>query len=251
MIETLSTPAEATALLSDKKIPAGERLIFALDVADVAEAKRLIQELGDAVTFYKLGLELFMGGGHQELVHHLTERGKKIMMDYKIFDIPRTVTAAMKQLHGTAVEFVTVHGNDPVVEAALKAKNGVKILAVTVLTSLQREDLVAMGYPSTVDVEKLVYSRAKRVLEMGCDGVISSGLEAPKLREGLGESFIIVVPGIRPVENREDDQKRTVSLEEAFQKGADYVVVGRPIRNSEDPKATAEEFQGRIAAVFA
>jgi orotidine-5'-phosphate decarboxylase len=125
-----------------------------------------------------------------------------------------------------------------------------KVLAVTVLTSLDRGDLEDLGFGC--EVEELVYSRAKRALQIGCDGVISSGLEAARLREGLGEKLLIVTPGIRPVENREtDDQKRTMTLADAFRAGADHVVVGRPIRQAADPKAKALEMQEEIAALFA
>jgi orotidine-5'-phosphate decarboxylase len=133
--------------------------------------------------------------------------------------------------------------------AAAEEKNGLKILAVTVLTSLDQGDLTALGFEC--DVETLVLSRAKRALEAGCDGVISSGLEAKALRSSLGDGFLIVSPGIRPVENRaEDDQKRVVTPEQAFRSGADYIVVGRPIREAHDPKAKAEDIQRTIASIF-
>jgi orotidine-5'-phosphate decarboxylase len=142
-----------------------------------------------------------------------------------------------------------VHGNDAMLEAAARAKKDTKILAVTVLTSLDRGDLRDLGFE--VAVETLVLSRARRALALGCDGVISSGLEAQALRAELGERFLIVSPGIRPVENRPaDDQKRVVSVEQAFRNGADYVVVGRPIRNAPDPRAAAEAVQTTIASLF-
>jgi orotidine-5'-phosphate decarboxylase len=135
-------------------------------------------------------------------------------------------------------------------EAAANAKGDVKILAVTVLTSLDRGDLDDLGFQC--DVETLVLSRARRALEAGCDGVVSSGLEAQRLRQYLGEKLLVVTPGIRPVENRPtDDQKRVVSVEQAFESGADYIVVGRPIRDAADPRAAAEAMQKSIARVFA
>jgi orotidine-5'-phosphate decarboxylase len=146
-------------------------------------------------------------------------------------------------------QFATVHGNDEMLRAACREKGDMKILAVTVLTSLDSADLKALGFP--VDPQQLVYSRAARALEIGCDGVISSGLEAEQLRSRLGGKFLVVVPGIRPVENREtDDQKRTVDVEDAFRNGADYIVVGRPIRKAPDPRAAAEAIQTRIARLF-
>jgi orotidine-5'-phosphate decarboxylase len=236
-------------LLSQKLIPIKERLIFALDVPTVAEAENLVKQLGDSVMFYKLGLQIFMAGGYYDLIDRLRDQGKKVFVDLKFFDVPETVESAVAQLQNRPVEFATVHGNDDILRAAIKRRNGVKILAVTVLTSLDEADLRSLGFEC--DVEKLVLSRARRALEIGCDGVISSGLEAPKLRGELGKNFLIVSPGIRPVQNRViDDQKRTVDVAQAFNNGADYIVVGRPIRTAADPRASAEEIQKQIASVF-
>jgi orotidine-5'-phosphate decarboxylase len=237
-------------MLSTKSIPVRERLILALDVPSHEEAKALVAQLGDSVLFYKLGLELFMAGGYFELVDWLRGQGKQVFVDLKFFDVPETVRSAVRQLKDRGAAFATVHGNDAILEAAAQEKNGMKVLAVTVLTSLDRGDLKDLGFEC--DVETLVLSRAKRALQLGCDGVISSGLESSRLRAELGDRFLIVVPGIRPVENRsEDDQKRIVSVEEAFRNGADYIVMGRPIRTAADPKAAAEAVQAQIAAVFA
>lgn len=231
-----------------KNIPSAERLIFALDVDSPAAARALVEELGDAVTFYKVGLELFMTGELFELVDWLRERGKKVFVDLKFFDVPATVAAAVRRLSGRGVAFTTVHGNDAILRAAAAAKGDVKVLAVTVLTSLDRGDLDDLGF--ACDVDRLVLSRARRALEVGCDGVISSGREAEALKRELGNRLLIIVPGIRPVENIPvDDQKRTVDVEEAFQLGADYIVVGRPIKNAPDPRAAAQAIQRRIAAV--
>ncbi len=232
-----------------KDIPSRDRLIVALDVPSVAEAKALVEELGDAAGFYKLGLELFMAGDYFGLVEWLARRRKQVMVDLKFFDVPETVGRAVRQLRGRGVTFATVHGNDAILEAACREKGEVKILAVTVLTSLDQRDLEDLGFKT--DVPSLVLSRARRALEIGCDGVVSSGLEAERLRERLGERLLIVVPGIRPVENREvDDQKRTVDVDEALRRGADYVVIGRPIKNASDRKGAAEAIQRRIAAAF-
>lgn len=235
--------------LSTKSIPARERLILALDVPSHESAKALVAQLGDSVLFYKLGLELFMAGGYFELVEWLRNQGKQVFVDLKFFDVPETVRSAVRQLKDRGAAFATVHGNDAILEAAAQEKNGMKVLAVTVLTSLDRGDLKDLGFDC--DVETLVLSRARRALQLGCDGVISSGLEAPRLRAELGERLLIVVPGIRPVENRpEDDQKRVVSVEEAFRNGADYIVMGRPIRTAADPRSAAEAVQAQIAALF-
>jgi orotidine-5'-phosphate decarboxylase len=230
-------------------IPARERLIFAMDVPDADAARRMADRLGDSVQFYKIGLELFMAGGYFELLDWLVGRGKKVFVDLKFFDVPATVASAVRNLTNRGVTYATVHGNQGIMEAAAAAKGDVKILAVTVLTSLDRGDLDDLGF--ACDVEKLVLSRARRALEAGCDGVISSGLEAKTLREGVDDKLIVVTPGIRPVENRpSDDQKRVVNVEQAFANGADHIVVGRPIRDAADPRAAAEAIQATIAGVF-
>ena len=234
---------------AQKRIPREERLIAALDVADTAQARALVQGLGDSVRFYKVGLELFMADGVFEFIGWLTQRGNKVFADLKFFDIPETVAAAVKGLRNRGVTFTTVHGNQAMLEAAGQAKGDVKILAVTVLTSLDQSDLDDLGF--SCDVEKLVVSRARRALEAGCDGVISSGREAPALRRELGDRLLVVTPGIRPIENRpSDDQKRTVDVAQAFANGADYIVVGRPIRQAPDPRSAALAIQATIAGVF-
>jgi orotidine-5'-phosphate decarboxylase len=229
-----------------KDIPAPERLIFALDVPDPRAAQALVDQLGDAVLFYKLGLELAMSGDYFRLLETLVERGKKVFVDLKFFDIPATVAGAVRQLNGRGVTFATVHGNQGIMTAAVAAAVDVGILAVTVLTSLDRGDLDDLGF--ACDVESLVLSRARRALAAGCAGVVSSGLEAKAIRSELGSRLLIVTPGIRPVDNRPaDDQKRVLSVEEAFACGADYIVVGRPIRDAVDPRAAALAMQSSIA----
>lgn len=236
--------------MPSKAISADERLIFALDVPDADAARKLADRLGDSVRFYKLGLELMMAGGYFELLDWLVERDKRVFVDLKFFDVPATVGRAVARLRNRGVTFATVHGNQSIMEAAAEAKGDVGILAVTVLTSLDRADLDDLGFQC--DVEQLVLSRARRALEAGCDGVISSGLEAKRLRESVDGRLVVVTPGIRPVDNRpDDDQKRVVTVEQAFINGADYIVVGRPIRDAADPRAAAESIQETIAGVFA
>ncbi len=228
-----------------QRIPNRERLIFALDVTDAAAARKLVEQLGDAVHFYKIGLELFMAGEYFPLLDWLVARHKKVFVDLKFFDVPATVAAAVRQLRNRGVTFTTVHGNQSIMEAAAAAKGDVKVLAVTVLTSLDRGDLDDLGF--ACDVQQLVLSRARRALEAGCDGVVSSGLEAQLLRQHIDSRLLVITPGIRPVENRStDDQKRVVSVKQALEYGADYLVVGRPIRDAADPKAAAELIQRQI-----
>lgn len=230
-------------------VPARERLIFAMDVPTADAARRLADQLGDSITFYKLGLELFTSGGAFELLDWMVGRGKKIFLDLKLFDVPATVAGAVRNLRNRGVTFATVHGNQAIMEAAVAAADGVGILAVTVLTSLDRGDLDDLGFQC--DVEQLVLSRARRALEAGCAGVVSSGLEAKMLRAGVEDRLIVVTPGIRPVENRPvDDQKRVVGVAEAFGNGSDYIVVGRPIRDAVDPRIAAEAIQATIAGLF-
>lgn len=236
--------------VNNKNIPVSDRLIFAMDVPDCDRARQLADELGDSVTFYKIGLELMMSGGYFELLDWMLERDKKVFADLKFFDIPATVGSAVRQLKDRGASCVTVHGNQSIMEAAAENKGDeLKVLAVTVLTSLDRGDLDDLGFDC--DIEALVLSRARRALEAGCDGVISSGLEAPKLREFIDEKLLVITPGIRPVDNKPTgDQKRVVSVEQAFINGADHIVVGRPIRDATSPRAAAEEIQATIVAQF-
>lgn len=236
-------------LRSSKEIPVRERLIFALDVPDADRARALADELGDAVSFYKIGMELFMAGGYFELLDDLVARDAKVFVDLKFFDVPATVARAIERLAQRGATFATIHGNQSMMEAAVATKGDLKVLAVTALTSLDRGDLDDLGFDC--EVGELVLSRARRALAAGVDGVVSSGMEARGLREELGPRLMVVTPGIRPVDNSsEDDQKRVVTPTRAFRDGADHVVVGRPIRDADDPRAAAEAIQAEIAAVF-
>ena len=237
--------------MKHKDIPERDRLIFAMDVPDCDRARALADELGDAVNFYKIGLELMMSGEYFELLDWLLRRDKKVFCDLKFFDIPATVGSAVRQLQHRGATFVTVHGNRSIMEAAAANKGEtLKVLGVTVLTSLDRGDLDDLGFDC--DLEALVLSRAWQALEAGCDGVISSGLEVPKLREHVDEKLLVVSPGIRPVDNKPvGDQKRVVTVETAFANGADYIVVGRPIRDADSPRAAAEAMQASISKQLA
>ena len=228
----------------DEKITEKERLIVALDVPTTKQARDLVDVLGDSVQFYKVGLELFLSGTAFDLLDWLAASEKKIFLDLKLFDVPATVARAVEQLSERNVTFTTVHGNDEMIRAAVSVNGDVGILAVTALTSLDRGDLNDLGFKC--DLEELVCSRAKRAMQYGCVGVVASGREASILRESLGQSLLIVTPGIRPIDN-DDDQKRTVTASKAFRDGADYIVVGRPIRDAIDPKLAAEALQREIA----
>ena len=232
-----------------KNIPNNERLIFALDVPDADTARTIIKQLGDNVQFYKLGLELFLSGAYFELLTELQANGKKVFADLKLFDVPATVAAAVKQLDQHQVDFCTVHGQNAMLKAAADAAQHTRILAVTALTSLDQGDLNDLGFKC--NAKDLVLSRAKRALELGCAGVISSGLEAPALRAAVDEKLLVICPGIRPIANdHDDDQKRTVDVQQAFSNGADYIVVGRPIKNAPNPAQAAAEIQSTIEKYF-
>ncbi len=229
-------------------IPRRERLIVALDVPSAREAMALVEKLGDAACFYKIGLELFTAGGYFELAAWLAKRGDKVFADLKFYDIPETVRRAVANLRGRGVTFLTVHGNRSIMEAAAKEKGDIRILAVTVLTSLDKSDLAEMGYRG--EVGALVLERAGGALAAGCDGVIASGLEASGIKAKYGKDLLVVTPGIRPAGGDAADQKRTVDAAQAFRNGADYIVVGRPIRDAKDPVAAAEAMQASIAGIF-
>ena len=237
------------SFISSKPIPVNERLIMALDLPSIEEAQALVIALGDSVVFYKVGMEIFMCGDYFGFIEWLKQRGKKVFVDLKFFDVPATVGRAIAALSHKGVDLATIHGNDAIMEAAAANKGDLKVLAVTALTSLDRGDLNDLGFDC--DVRDLVLSRAKRALAIGCDGIVSSGLEVQMLREELNHKLLVITPGVRPVDNRvEDDQKRVVSVESAFQNGADYIVVGRPIRDAKDPRAMAQTIQSQIAQQF-
>ena len=222
-----------------------DRLIFAVDVPEVEQAKDLISQLGSSVDFFKIGMELMMTGDYFDLLDWLVAKDKKVFVDLKLFDVPATVSKAIKRLSKRGAYFTTIHGNQSMMEAAAAEKGDLKVLAVTALTSLDRGDLDDLGFECAV--EALVISRARRAYESGVDGIVASGLELPSIRQAVQDKILIVTPGIRPVENRQtDDQKRVVTVEQAFQSGADYIVVGRPIQNSDDPRAAAEAIQESI-----
>ena len=233
-------------IVSRPPIPPRQRLIVALDVPGADAARALVRELGDAVEFYKIGLELMASGGYFHLLDWLLENGKRVFADLKFYDIPATVGAAVRQLAGRGASFATVHGDRAIIEAAASEKGSLEILAVTVLTSIGREDLRDMGID--MEVEDLVLQRAKVAVAAGADGLIASGLEAAALRAELGPGPRIVTPGVRPAGTGDvHDQKRVVTPARALAGGADYIVMGRPIRSAPDPRRAAEAVQAEIA----
>ena len=230
-----------------KNIKLEDRLIFALDVPEVSDAKEIVTELDDSVNFYKIGMEMLMTGQYFELLDWLIKKDKKVFVDLKFFDVPETVGRTISRLSDYGATFATIHGNQALMEKAAENKNNLKILAVTALTSLDRGDLDDLGF--SCDVQDLVISRAKRAFEAGCDGIVSSGLEVPFIREYVDNKLICVTPGIRPIDNN-DDQKRVVDVATAFNSGSDYIVVGRPIKNAENRYEAATKIQMIIKKTF-
>ena len=227
-----------------------DRLIFALDVPTLGEARKWIARLGEAVTFYKLGLEFCMSGEYFTLLAELKAQGKKVFADLKFSDVPATVRGAVAALAERGADLATLHGTSAVYRAVAPVKGPLRLLAVTVLTSVDETEVREMGWGA--GVEELVAHRARAAMASGMDGLICSGQEAARLRRELGAKPVLVTPGIRgEAERGGDDQKRTSTLEEAFAAGADHIVVGRPIRQAADPCAAAEAMQAQIARLMA
>lgn len=233
-------------------MPGADRLIVALDTADVAAARRLIAALDGVVSFFKVGLQLGLARGAEGLIDEINDAGKQVFLDYKFYDIGETVSRAVTQAVDRGVRFLTVHAVPQVMEAAVRARGeaDVKILAVTVLTSLDESDLRAMGH--TGAPADLVRLRADQALAAGCDGVIASGQEASAIRGLAGDRpFLVVSPGVRPAGVSRNDQKRVMTPAAAIAAGADYLVVGRPISAADDPRAAAAAISAEIGAAFA
>lgn len=232
------------------QLDAAERLIFPLDVASIEEAKHYINLLNGIVSFFKIGMELQMVTT-PDFIQELIDSGKRVFLDYKYLDIPATVERAVRRVSEMGVSFLTIHGNTANNRAAVAGRgdSDLKIMAVTVLTSLNREELKAFfGWSGTV--EELVLQRAKSAMDTGCDGVIASGAETRAIKELTQDKLLIVTPGIRPAGYQADDQKRRMTAEQAIKAGADYLVIGRPIRDADDPRAQALEFIGEMDGAF-
>ena len=225
---------------------ARERLIVALDVPDMAHAKRMVERLGDTVSFYKIGMQLAYGGG-LEYVHNLRTRGKQVFLDLKMLDITNTVGHGINSVTRLGATFVTVHAYPQTMRAAVQARgdDGLKILGVTALTSLDENDLIEAGYSCTP--EELVELRVRAAINCGIDGVVASPREARRIREIAGDRLSIVTPGIRPEGTEAGDQKRITTPGDAINAGADYLVVGRPIIEADDPAAAASKIVDEIS----
>jgi orotidine-5'-phosphate decarboxylase len=243
------------------RIDASERLIFPLDVPNVDTAKEWVRRLDGTVSFFKIGLELYVASGIS-LIPYLIAHRKKVFLDLKYYDVPETVKGAVKQVAELEVSFLTVHGNSKIVKAAVegRGRHDLKLLSVTVLTSFDNDDMKELGFECSV--QDLVLHRARKALEAGCDGVISSPQEAGIISNMLskmiakqtksidGAKFLIVTPGIRPHSTDPDDHKRHSTPADAIKAGADFLVVGRPMREAANPVQVAKEIVSEMQAAF-
>ncbi len=229
----------------DDDLMISPRLIVALDVPTGDQALDLARQLRGSVDFFKVGLELLSSGDGLKVIDQLADRGHRVFADFKFLDIPQTVYRAVRNLNDRGITFLTVHAEPQTMQAALDAADDTMIMAVTVLTSLNDEALSSMGI--NMNAEELVRLRAIQARQAGCAGVISSPREIRPIRESAGRDLLIVTPGIRESEAPADDQKRTMSIEEALEAGADFFVVGRPVRDAADPWEAAMRLQNTIS----
>jgi orotidine-5'-phosphate decarboxylase len=227
---------------------ADPRLILPLDLPTAGEARAMVEALGDSVSFYKIGLELFATDG-MALARALKAEGKQVFLDWKLHDIPTTVQRAAAALAGGGADLLTVHGEPQVMAAAVRgcAGSGLKVLAVTVLTSLSDDDLAEIGYASSA--RALVERRIHQALAAGCDGVVASPQEAALARQIGGQHFLVVTPGVRPDWAAKNDQARAATPAEALRAGASHLVCGRPITAAADPRAAALRVAAEMATV--
>jgi len=227
---------------------AREKLIVALDFSTIEDARKLVSELGDEVTFYKVGLGLQLAGG-DKFAKELKDRNKRVFLDYKYYDIEETIRNAVARAAEMGIDFLTVHGVSGILRSAVQGRGtaNLKLLCVTVLTSMDAEDIQEMGFPPTMTVEELVVHRAIKAMEIGVDGVIASALEASKIKSLSSGKLMVVSPGIRPQGSLLDDQKRTATPYDAIRAGADYLVIGRPITEATDRVAAAKRIIDEMA----
>jgi orotidine-5'-phosphate decarboxylase len=223
-------------------------LIIALDVDNPQEAMQLVEKIGPAAEFYKVGMELYAAAG-MDFVHRLGDLGRKVFLDLKLYDIGETVKRATRQiLRNEPIQLLTIHGSRAVMRAAVEGRgeSKAKLLAVTVLTSFDREDLLDLGYPASVS--ELVELRVKNALESGMDGIVCSPLEVKRVREIGGPGLTLVTPGVRSAGAAAGDQKRVATPAEAIADGADYLVIGRQVTRAGDPRAACEQILEEIGS---
>lgn len=239
----------AAAALAQPAVKADPRLIVPLDLPTADEARAMVAALGEAVGFYKVGLELFATGEGMALARDLKAAGKQVFLDWKLHDIGTTVQRAAAVLAGSGCDFLTVHGEPQVMASAVRGKgaSNLKILAVTVLTSLSDDDLVEMGYQETA--RALVERRIHQAIAAGCDGVIASPHEAELARRLGGKDFLVVTPGVRPDWSAKNDQARAATPADALRAGASHIVCGRPITAANDPQAAARRVAAEMAGL--
>jgi len=232
-------------------IDAHDRLIVALDLPGIDEARNMIRDLEGVVDFFKIGLTLQLASGVEELIRLLIGSGKRVFLDYKYYDVPETLRKAVSRAAKLGVSFLTIHGPGELIRSAVesKAQSKLKLFTVTVLTSMDANDIAEMGYTNH-SVEELVLFRARKALEAGCDGVIASGHEAERIKELSGNHLLVVTPGIRPADYPQDDQKRRTTAMSAISAGADYLVIGRPITDAPNPRQEAERFLQEMQEAF-
>jgi len=232
-------------------IDASERLIVALDLPTIADARGMVQQLEGAASFYKIGLALQLAAGVEDFIRSLIAEGKRVFLDYKYYDVPETLRKAVSRASELGVSFLTIHGSSSLIRAAVGAKGnrGLKLFCVTVLTAMDGDDIAEMGYDKHT-VEQLVLFRAGKALEAGCDGVIASGLEVARIKEMSRGALLVVTPGIRDQESPADDQKRRTTARSAILSGADYLVIGRPITDAANPRAEAGRLIESMQAAF-
>ena len=234
---------------ADTLVKADPRLIIPLDLPTVAEARAIVEALGDTVSFYKVGLELFATGGGMTFASELKAAGKQVFLDWKLHDIGTTVQRSAAVLADSGCDFLTVHGEPQVMEAAVRGKgrSNLKVLAVTVLTSLSDADLIEMGFSETA--RSLVERRIHQAVAAGCDGVVASPHEAALARAIGGKDFLEVTPGVRPDWSAKNDQARAATPADALKAGASHLVVGRPITAANDPRDAAMRVAAEMAGV--
>jgi len=242
------TDSESQNGLAEYIEMARKKLIVALDFSTIAEARDMVKSLGDEVVFYKVGLGLQLEGG-DGFAKELKRDNKRVFLDYKYYDIPETIGNAVARAAEIGIDFLTVHGVGAILKSAVAGRGDhkLKILCVTVLTSMDAQDIQEMGFPATMTVEELVVHRALMAMEYGVDGVIASALETASIKSKTNGKIMVVTPAIRPYGDSLDDQKRTTTPSEAIAAGADYLVIGRPIVTKKSPREAARNIIHEMA----